>query len=68
MDEHPIPNKPGVIKQIVYFVAEYENQDIRCQKEELLSAQLMRYEQAMDSFQWENSKAILTEADHFLRG
>ena len=66
-DEHPLPKKPGVIKQVVYFLAEYENQEIFYQKEELLSAPLVSYEEAMALFVFEGSKRILTEAHHFLQ-
>ena len=66
VDEHPIPKKPGVIKRIVYFLAEYSDQKISYQKEELMNAQLMTFEQAMNAFQWESSKLILTEAKDYL--
>ena len=65
-DEHPIPQKPGIIKQVVYFLAEYEDQEIVFQKEELLSAPLVSYEEAMTLFVFEGSKRILTEAHAFL--
>ena len=66
VDEHPIPQKPGVIKRIVYFLAEYADQKISYQKEELMNAQLMTFEQAMNAFQWESSKIILSEANDYL--
>lgn len=66
VDAHPIPQKPGVIKQIVYFVAEYTDQKIRFQEEELRSARLMTFEEALDAFQWESSKVILHKVNHFL--
>lgn len=65
-DEHPIPAKPGVMKQVVYFLAEYENQEISFQKEELLSAPLVSFEEAMELFVFESSKRILKEARDFL--
>lgn len=65
-DEHPLPKKPGVIKQIVYFLAEYENQEISYQKEELLSAPLVSFDEAMKLFVFDNNKRILTEANEFL--
>lgn len=65
-DEHPIPSRPGVMKQIVYFLAEYEDQPISFQKEELLSAPLVSYEEAMALFTFDSSKRILTEAHAFL--
>lgn len=66
VDEHPIPSKPGVIKQIVYFAAEYADQKIRFQADELRSARLMTFEEALDAFQWESSKVILHKVNHFL--
>lgn len=66
-DEYPIPSKTGVMKQVVYFLAEYENQTITFQQEELLSAPLVSYEEAMSLFVFEGSKRILTEAHAFLQ-
>ena len=64
--EHPLPKKPGVMKQIVYFLAEYEDQEIIFQKEELLSAPLVSYEKAMELFVFDNNRRILTEAHAYL--
>ena len=66
VDEHPIPKSKGVIKQIVYFLAEYNDQQIRFQKEELLGADLMDFKEAMNVLQFESSKRILSEANLFL--
>lgn len=65
-DEHTIPSKPSVMKRIVYFAAEYENQELRHQPEELLSVKLMTFEEAMNAFQWESSRRILKEVKEFL--
>ena len=65
-DEHPIPSKPGVMKRIIYFAAEYEDQQLRHQLEELMSVKLMTFEEAMDAFQWESSRRILKEVADFL--
>ena len=68
VDEHIIPHKPDITKQIVYFLGEYADQEIVFQREELLSAPLVTYEEAMALFQYESSKRILTEAyDYILR-
>ena len=66
VEEHPLPKKPGVIKRVTYFLADYENQPITPQPEELMGAELMEYEEAMGAFQYENNKAILREAREFL--
>lgn len=65
-DEHLIPSKPGVMKRIIYFAAEYEDQQLRHQLEELMSVKLMTFEEAMDAFQWESSRRILKEVADFL--
>ena len=66
VDEHIIPHKPDVTKQIVYFLGEYADQEIVFQCEELLSAPLVTYEEAMALFQYESSKRILNEAYDFI--
>ncbi|NLL39034.1 MAG: NUDIX domain-containing protein [Clostridiales bacterium] len=65
-DEHLLPKKEGVIKRVIYFVSKYDNQEISYQKEELLGAYLMTYEEAMDAFQFESSKRIFSEANDFI--
>ena len=65
-DEHIIPNKPGVMKRIIYFLGEYEGQEVHFQEEELLEAPLLSYEEAMERFQFESSRRILKEANDFL--
>ena len=54
------------MKRVMYFAAEYDNQEISYQKEELLGAYLMTYEEAMDIFQFESSKRILREVNDFI--
>lgn len=65
-DEYLIPQKENTIKQVVYFLGYYYNQEISYQKEELTSAELIDYESAISLFQFESSKRILTEANDFL--
>lgn len=65
-DEHPIPSKRNVMKHIVYFAAQYSDQDIRYQRKELLGARLMSFDEAMSSFQFEGSKRILKQANEFI--
>lgn len=68
-DEHLIPftHKEPVMKHIVYFLAEYENQSPKAQEEELSAIRLLPYEEAMALFQFESSRRILTEAHRFLQ-
>ena len=65
-DKHEIPEKPNVMKKITYFLAEYDNQEIVYPKEELLSADLYSYEEAMELLQFERPKKILKDAKDFL--
>ena len=65
-ERYPLPNKPGVTKQVVYFLAEYTKQDLCYQKEELKAACLLSYEEAVDRLTFEETKRILSEAKMFL--
>lgn len=64
--EYPLPKKEGVTKRVIYFAAEYENQKITYQKEELHGAYLMTYEEAMDVFQFENNRRVLKKVNEFI--
>ena len=65
-DEYPLPKKENTAKRVVYFLGEYQNQEITYQKEELTGAALEDYESAMALLQFEGVKRILTEANSFL--
>ena len=67
VEEYPLPNEPGVTKQVVYFLAEYSDQDLRYQKEELKAACLLSYEEAMKRLTFEEAKRILADANDFLK-
>lgn len=60
--EYPLPQKPGVIKQAIYFLATYENQSLTFQKEELSSSELLTYDDALEKLQFANLKAVLVAA------
>jgi 8-oxo-dGTP pyrophosphatase MutT (NUDIX family) len=55
-----------VQKQVVYFLGEFENQEIVFQKEELSSAQLLSFDEANNKFTHENNKELLLKAHLFL--
>ena len=54
------------LKQVVYFLAEYENQTSVAQEAELNAIHLMDYETALNSFQFESAKRILRKAHQYL--
>lgn len=66
VDDHPLWEKPGTMKQIVYFLAEYAHQPLVVQASKLRAVKLLTYAQAMDTFEYEGSRRILTEANAFL--
>ena len=66
IDKYPLLRKQHVIKQVVYFLAEYSSQAIIIQEEELLGAMLLPYEEAIKILDYESSRKVLAQADHFL--
>lgn len=56
-----------VQKQVIYFLGEYKDQNIVFQKDELSSAILMNYEEAIKCFIHENNKKLLYNADSFIK-
>lgn len=65
VDEHIIPSEVDTVKQIVYFLAEYKNQNVKFQKFELSAVKLLAFDEAYNTFEYESSKRILSAAyDH----
>ena len=64
--EYLLPNKENTLKEVVYFLAEYKQQKISYQKEELSNAILVNYDKAIGLFQFENNKQLLKKANDFL--
>lgn len=65
-DEYPLPEKRDVIKKVVFFLAEYEGQEIHPQEEELLGARLADYDETMALLSYESTKQVLKKAHDFL--
>ncbi len=59
-------NGTSIMKHVVYFLAEFQNQQPKAQETELNSVHLMDYETAMNAFQFDNPKSILRKAHSFL--
>ena len=66
VDEHIIPSKVDTVKQIVYFLAEYKNQNVKFQKSELSAVKLLAFDEAYNTFEYESSKRILSAAYDYL--
>ncbi len=67
IDEYSVPKKDDVIKQVVYFLGEFQNQNVIYQSEELSGAYLLNYTEAISLLKYENLKSILKEADNYIR-
>ena len=67
-DEYALPGNADIVKQVVFFCGTYEGQEIRAQAEELLSAALVPYEEALRRLAFDSSRRVLREAHDFLTG
>ena len=67
-DVHLISAKPGVAKEVVYFLGRYEGQTPVYQREELTEASLYTYEQGMALLAFDGVRRVLTEAHHHVLG
>ena len=65
-DEYILTKKENTLKQVVYFLGVYSNQEYTYQKEELSNAFLVSYEEAINLLQFENLKRILKSANDYL--
>ena len=69
VDTHPFTkNGETRMKHIVYFLAEFSGQQPQAQEDELSGIRLMDYDSAMQAFQFESARRLLTEAHGFLQG
>lgn len=67
-DEHNLARegRPEAIKQTVYFLAEYKEQNVAAQASEISQILLTDYQSALNTLQLDSFKRILTQAHHFL--
>ena len=64
--EYPLPTPPDTRKRVVFFLAEYEHQQVRIQESELAGFVLAPFDEALTLTEFADSKQILTEAHAFL--
>jgi len=67
-DAYDPSEKPGTRKQVVYFLAEYKKELPIPRQGEIRKIVLLPYEQALQCFEYEGSRRVLTAAYHFLTG
>lgn len=63
---YPLPGKPDTYKQVVYYLAEYEDQTPVPQASELRAVHLLSLEEALAVLRRESARQILRDADAFL--
>lgn len=64
--EYALPNKEDTSKIVVFFLAEYADQEIIPQKEELKDTALVSFAEAMTMIRYEDTRRVLREADRYL--
>lgn len=64
--EYDLAEKPGTHKQVVYFLAEYGGEPLIPRQGEIRKILLLPYAEAMQCFQHEGARRILSAAHAFL--
>ena len=66
---HPFKkNGEERIKHVVFFLAEYEGQELHAQESELSGIALVGYEDAMAALQYEDARGVLAKANAYITG
>lgn len=58
--------KEGVTKEVIYFVAKADSQEVKRQEIEVLEAQWLPYDQAQELLTYDNDKLLLQKAQAYL--
>lgn len=66
--EYPLPTPPDTRKRVLFFLAEYADQQVHIQETELAGFVLAPFDEALALTEFADSKQILTEAHAFLTG
>lgn len=66
VDFYPLPSKPNTYKQVIYFLAEYENQSPTPQASEVRRISLLPYAEALATLENHRARQILREAYEYL--
>ena len=64
--EYALPSPPDTRKRVVFFLAEYEAQEVTVQETELAAITVAPWPQALELTEFADSKRILTQAREFL--
>lgn len=64
--EYDLPDLIDTRKRVVFFLAEFRQQELQLQQTEVADFALVPYEEAMALLQYEDAMQILTDANAFL--
>lgn len=56
-----------IMKHVTYFLATYENQEVRNKEKEIMKLFLLPYKQALNKMTYNNSKELLQKAVDYIR-
>ena len=66
-ETYEVSSKPGIMKDVVYFLAEYDGQPVDPPlTEEIQNVRLCTYEEALSLLPTDSRREILSRAEHFL--
>lgn len=65
-DAYDLREKPGTRKQVVYFLAEFGEEPLSPRQGEIQRILLLPYDQALQCFEHESTRRVLTAAYEFL--
>lgn len=66
VSEYDLP-KPDTRKRVIFFLAEFKDQEVRAQEAEVQNARLLPYREALELLQHADSRRVLTEAHAYLK-
>ena len=67
-ETYEIRKKPGTIKDVVYFLVEYADQDFNPSETDAVAVRSFSFEEALEKLPSESRKRVLRHADAFLSG
>ena len=66
--EYPLPTPPDTRKRVVFFLAEYADQQVHIQETKLAGFVLAPFDEALALTEYADSRQILADAHAFLNG
>ena len=67
-ETYEVRKKPGTMKDVVYFIAEYVDQPFMPSTTDAVSAGLFTFEEALEKLPTDSRRDVLTHANAFLTG